>query len=156
MTPSEFLKARLDEDEAAARAALAPAAMHPYGDTCLPALREDEVPEAMRDYLGGPWGEHAARWDMTRVLADVAAKRRALDLHEQWVVLITTPPKVEQARDPLDFSDYRVRMTQQIDFATREEYRRRFGDEPPTAPFIVALIQPYAEHPDFDPAWRQG
>lgn len=75
MTIVEFLLARLAADEAIAREALAPANMHPYGDRSMPPTRPEDVPDEMRGYLGGPWGEHAARWDMTRALAECAAKR---------------------------------------------------------------------------------
>lgn len=74
-----FLRAALDEDERIAREALASDQMHPFGDTSLPPLRSDQVPDAMRDYLGGRWGDHAARWDMNRVLADIAAKRAIVE-----------------------------------------------------------------------------
>ena len=75
MTLGDFLLARIAEDEAVAQAALAPDQMHPYGDQSLPQTRPDQVPDEMRGYLGGTWGEHAARWDMTRVLAECTAKR---------------------------------------------------------------------------------
>lgn len=128
MTPTEFLEARLEEDEEDIRTAR-------YDD------EEWYIPDAAR---------------RVRMLADVAAKRQILELHQKWVVLISTPPKLEPSGIDRfsNLESYTVRMTQQIDFATREEYRRRFGDEPPTAPTIMALIQPYHEHPDFDSAWR--
>ena len=79
----EFLLARIAEDEAIAREALAPANMHPYGDRSMPPTRPEDVPDEMRGYLGGPWGEHAARWDMTRALAECAAKRAIVALHPE-------------------------------------------------------------------------
>lgn len=77
-----FLWVRLDEDEQAARAAIKPEAMYPWGDTSLPQMPVESWPDAVRGYLGGTWGEHCARHDPVRVLREVDAKRRIIDLHE--------------------------------------------------------------------------
>lgn len=74
-----WLLAQLDADEAAARAALAPSEMHPYGDESLTPYTSEQVPDAVRGYLGGPWGDHFARHDPARVLAEVAAKRAIVE-----------------------------------------------------------------------------
>lgn len=69
------LLARIAEDEAAARAALAPDEMHPYGDAALPRMTPEQVPYEVERLLGGSWGHHFARWDPARVLAECEAKR---------------------------------------------------------------------------------
>lgn len=71
-------------------------------------------------------------FDPSRVLAEVEAKRRIIDLAESWA---SQAERVERADARPDAVMLR---TQAI-----------------TAETIVrVLIQPYADHPDFDPAWR--
>lgn len=87
----EFLKARLDEDEAAAKAA-----GEFDGETWV--ARGDAVLENVPDGTRGEWiaqrcedddtAAHIARHDPARVLADVAAKRAILDGYRMlaWVL----------------------------------------------------------------------
>lgn len=35
-----------------------------------------------------------------------------------------------------------------------QEYRAKFGDEPPTTPVLRALAPPYADHPDYRDEWK--
>lgn len=96
-----FLEARLAEDEAAANAWL------PLGNPT----------EAQRD--------HIARHDPARVLADVAAKRKIVDVAAESVAL----------KDLSYYEDH--------------------SGERELAAFVLRqLAQPYADHPAFDPAWR--
>jgi hypothetical protein len=67
--------------------------------------------------------EHIARWDPARVLAEVEAKRRVIDL-------CATVGDTELSRIGVEAHDL------------------AFG-------VLDALAQPYADHSDFDPAWRQ-
>ena len=82
MTITEFLLARIAEDEAVARAAIAPDQMHPYGDRSIPAIKPDGWGALVDNYLGGPMGAHCARHTPTRVLAECAAKRAIVTAHE--------------------------------------------------------------------------
>ena len=74
-----------------------------------------DVPDAVRGYLGGPWGEHFARHDPARVLAECEAKRRIvadcrhiqeatswglLERHAEWTVRVLALPHA-------DHPDYR-------------------------------------------------
>jgi hypothetical protein len=87
-----------------------------------------------------------------RQLADVEAKRKILDLHDAWPVLLETPPVVEvQPHEPGE--QWVAHFTQQIDWVTTQQYRNRFGYDPPTSPIIRALLQPYADRDDFDRSW---
>lgn len=113
MNLTDFLQDRLDEDEQAARAASA--------DTCY------------FDLLGGSDAEAAFldRWDPARVLADIAAKRAILALHE---------PGLELVGDD-------------------EEWTCVTCGWPTASPnggckTVLLLAQPYADRPDFDPSWR--
>lgn len=128
-----YLRARYDEEEAFYQASV-------EGDLYrLPYL----VCKCGRSiYLGAPGSTPA----------DLAAKRKILDLHDQWPMLLETPPVMEmQAHLPGE--PWEAHFTQQIDWVTTQQYRRRFGHEPPTSPIIRALLQPYADRDDFDPAW---
>ena len=87
--------------------------------------------------------------DEARVLADCAAKRRIIELHKTWPVLITSPPAVDlDVR--ADLGSYVARMTQEIAWQTTKEYIDRFGVDPPTGPILAVLALPYANHPDYN------
>jgi hypothetical protein len=117
VTITEFLTARLDEDEAVARAAL-----HVPGS--------DEFNWSDVDYNSVVADAHGLRWKPERVLADVAAKRAIVEEHTC------------QCPDP-----------------GCGDCGACSGDhhaDPTPAPCTTVrlLAQPYADHPDFDPAWR--
>jgi len=138
MTLVEFLLARIAEDEAE---------VGPPG----PALNDDEG--AGPNGIG--WADVGAISEVlmarpSRIRAECEAKRRIVELHQGWPVLVTTPPTVEQVSDT---SAFVVRASQQMAWLTEQEYRSRFGSEPPTAPMLAALALVYADHPDYDEAW---
>lgn len=87
------------------------------------------------------------------LLADIAAKRRIVELHEQWLILVERPPELVLS-DPSDLGTMTFKMTQQIRWATEQEYRKVFGDNPPTSPIMRALVSVYADHPEFQEAWK--
>ncbi len=131
-----YLRLRYDEEATNARASI--------------AGRLDEIPTIQcqcgrRIHIGpGP-----------QQLADIEAKQEILTLHESWAVLLETPPVIEmQAHVP--GQPWEAHFTQQIDWVTTQQYRARFGDDPPTSPIIRALLRPYAWRDDFDPAWRES
>lgn len=130
MDMAEFLTARLDEDAQAARLC---SGMHL--STYLEGDDEGWAVESSDgDYgaiIGGQaLAEHIARHDPARVLADVAAKRAILADHHR------TP------MDP-EWCD-RCDTGESLDNQVSADY---------PCPTLLALAQPYAEHPDFDPAW---
>ncbi|MEU8760671.1 DUF6221 family protein [Streptomyces sp. NPDC048659] len=132
----EFLNARLDED---GRVALATAVSRG-----TPACYVWEAsPEAGRASEWEVWTEerwrivpgqteadatHVARHDPARVLAEVDAKRRILELHG--------PAEYE-------YSD--------VDICSTCD---RGGPLPHPCPTLHLLALPYADHPDYDEAWR--
>jgi hypothetical protein len=77
----------------------------------------------------------------------------AVDWHNTFPILVTDEPKLEfdAGVDGLDTLTYR--MTQQIEWYTQEEYRKKFGNEPPTAPLLRAWAQQFAWHSDFQEEW---
>src|SRR5690554_5666985 len=122
----EFLRAQLDEDERVARAADGESYWLDEGDAT---------------------GDFLHHHDPARVLAEVAAKRRILELHESWPVLVETPP--EFTTDTADLRSVSVSMSRRIMWLTQQEYRARFGVEPPPAPIVRLLALPYADRPGF-------
>lgn len=83
-------------------------------------------------------------------------QRAIIEWHKNWPILVETPPKFEP-----NFSDdyaaninqYTMHMSQEIAWLTQEEYVKRFGRQPPTAPLLKQMAQAYSDHPDFDESW---
>lgn len=133
----EFLRARLDEDEAAAQAATGEHWIFNRGSFAEAILDE----EGTAVVAGGRWGDeapvfetdqdalHIARHDPARVLAEVEAKRGLLRAHEKWC-----GGRCEQKADPLAGG----------------------GETFDAAHFwaLKVMATVYADHPDYDPAWR--
>lgn len=120
----DFLRQRLDEDAAAAHLVL-----HPYGDAAASNDAEWWPDERVWFEAGFSSDESPLLTRMTpqRVLAEVEAKRRIIDLHCD-------------AEDPTE------------DRACRESW----GDwnSPEECATLRALAQPYADHPAFQPEWK--
>lgn len=149
MTLIEFLLARIAEDEATGQAAMYDEAddlNQPHSLTC--GYRATELSVTPACMCGWP----------SRLLAECDAKRRIIEWHQNWPVLAEREPEfdppmqggiraglVEQAT---------FRTTKQIAWLTEQEYRTRFGDEPPTGPILKMLALPYADHPDYCKEWR--
>lgn len=138
MTLTEFLLARIAEDEDRASLVLV-AEVDQSG--AVPEIRHRAIRE--------------------RVLAECEAKREIVRFHESWPVLVEGPTTFEhvdttgRTRTDFDASSLAMRASKQMAWLTEQEYRARFGTEPPTAPMLAALAAVYADHPDFDPAWRR-
>lgn len=163
MRLTDFLLARIAEDEAVA---LSAGGGHHHmhsasyeGAWTSPGTRDN------CDVYGGEcsayhppdeeeWFPLVDRYDPARVLAECEAKRQIVEWHKSWPVLVETQPQFERA-DADSPSLVSFKMTQQIAWLTQQEYRARFGDDPPTAPILLMLALPYAGHPDYDEAWRR-
>lgn len=137
---TEFLLARIAEDEVAAREAITATGaewvvhrdgMHSPGYVDIAAKGSGEWVTLDRDGIGStlaPAAEHTARWDPARALAEVEAKRRLVELHR---------PEV--------FEDAPAEA-----FCTHDQ--RTSGLWP--CPTMRLLALPYADHPGYDPAWE--
>jgi len=140
MTPTEFLLARIDEEERRVHAWQA-------------AMDSDEVAA-----IGVPsWVVRSYGLVIPRVaLAECRFKRRILELHESWPVQVDIPNDVLRPYSIKDIasSDVTLSVSRRIAWLTQLEYQARFGVEPPTAPMVDAMLELYEGHPDFDPAWR--
>ena len=134
MTITEFLEARIGEDEVAAKVCLEPANLVPYSDSRIPAIKPDEWGALVDNYLGGPMGKHCARHDPTRVLAECAAKRKLVQIQFQFA--------------------------QKVDGEwgcchSAKEIRRGDCDylEPGDFPILASLAAVYKDHPDYRQEW---
>jgi hypothetical protein len=147
MTLVEFLRARLDEDERVAQAANVKQGDPDWwvsevkmtgGRNFTVRSRRDNRPIARVERLDGDDGEpgaildgaaaaaHIARHDPARVLAEVEAKRRIVEVAmEQW---------------------------RPGDLFNGSQGASDIDCEPPWILRVLAL--PYADHPDYDTAWR--
>ena len=121
---TEFLLARIAEDEAMARAAIQPGELCPWGDKRLPRRRPEDFSEDVMDYLGGTWGEHCAAWSPLRVLAECEAKREIIHMRQAM-----------ERRDGLWDRVILPSVSAALDLA------------------LMALAAPYADHSDYDQAW---
>lgn len=140
MTITEFLLARIAEDEEAARAvevgALSLQERAGWGGECaevrIAGALDDGRLFAMNSYGTPHLLAHIARHDPARVLAECEAKRRIVEIHK--------------------LEDYRGVPSC---YLCAPEYS--WGTEPDEGPCdtLLALAQPYADHLDFDPAWRE-
>lgn len=73
-------------------------------------------------------GEHVARWSPARVMAECESKRRIIGMH----------PATRQIVETTTLAD------------PEPTYEDAGWHVPPE---LYALAQPYADHPDYDPAW---
>ncbi|MEV0598568.1 DUF6221 family protein [Streptomyces sp. NPDC050315] len=148
-----FLRARLDEDEAVARAAF-PAPWtrrdHVAGVHADDATQERPFGSAVADCRRVPGGfgygtanaDHIARHDPARVLAEVEAKRQIVDSYATTL----------QARESI-----RVRMREVIG-TDADEFGRLYRQESELinkldvlGPVLRSLALPCADHPDYPP-----
>lgn len=172
LTLVEFLRARILEEQAAARAA-SPGGWQ-YGDveSVAGGMLYDEsrtiaslIYEQTDDHDGSivrhllpaeadANGRHIALHDPDSVLADCAARLKIIELHESWPVLLEGQPRVEPDLGAWPVGNEAVyKMTQRIAWLTVREYRARFGEEPPTGPILRLLAARYADHSDFRDEW---
>jgi hypothetical protein len=124
ITLTEFLLARIAEDEAMATAAVDGGGLNwtvQYGGCRI----EDDLGSVVVYDEGSPTEDeaaHIARWDPARVLAECEAKRRIVKLHE------------------IDWRDDRICGLCERNYSF-------------PCPTVRALTLPYADHPDFQQEW---
>lgn len=140
MTIVEFLRARLDEDEAAARRVHQPYRLYACNDGCIEEpIRNDELfgehqgeyeQEDGEDALPNHHNSWALIYDPARVLREVEAKRAMVGLHDQGGERWEGFPRADK----------------QVPYCLHDQ-------QAAPCPMIRLLAQPFADHPDYDPAW---
>lgn len=145
-----YLKARLDEEEALARAATQGTWRLSAGFSTNPSIDAGEYDtvigcgpvECMRYCYGGTStvdmaeadATHIAYWDPARVLADIAVRREILEWHEEhegWCLGCELNCKCDQFEN------------------CSCDIWRTFP-----CPTVLAFAHPYADRDDFNPAWK--
>lgn len=126
----DFLHARIDKDERVASRA----ARGPWSSFDTDLIGTDGVIHdgAYGEPLAVADARHIVRWDPIRVLRECGAKRRIIAAH----------PSDAYADEPT----IRFCMT-----CASSSWGRPLAFPCPT---LCALAQPYADHPDFQEAWR--
>jgi hypothetical protein len=126
MSITEFLAARLDEEEAVARAALEEGGA--YDDTEIPwAGRAGDDSHSREHNYGASWVELR----VARILADIAAKR----------ALIADLATFDRVATEKASSDPATSLTAR-------------GIERGIMHALRTLVQPFTDHPDFDESWK--
>jgi len=121
MSITEFLLARIAEDEAVAQETMRRAVADPYTDAAEVTLYSNEAASS---------GSPIVAATPARILAECEAKRRIVELYMAAEVRTDMDTFLPEGADWI--------------------LGRRWG-----AGYAArALAQPYADHPDFDPAWR--
>ncbi|MEW2351458.1 DUF6221 family protein [Streptomyces sp. NPDC006684] len=120
-----FLRERLDEDAAVARAA-SPGPWRPGVRSGLTAVEGDGWTVCNADNLDAA---HITRHDPVRTLAEVEAKRALLELHHE-------------VEDPQEMQD----------FCATCDVTGKYPEYPCQTLRLLAL--PYADHPDYREEWR--
>lgn len=139
MTLTEFLLARIAEDEAVARRRVG-TGFHHFERIPHEGKAGGRIGYWLDDWQGSGFidvTEHIARHDPARVLAECEAKRRIIELHH---------PKEPDGCDAWNDGRCIVCVKFHADMDCEQMAY--------PCPTIRALAQPYADHPDFDPEWK--
>lgn len=130
----DFLTARLDDDERIAADLIAGPRWRAESNSVWEVDDDDQVCRAGT----AEDAEHIARHDPARVLADVAAKRAILASHREALV-------EERDMHEIDWPTEQRGRVEQAAAAAKVGVLRAA---------VESLAQPYADHSDFDPAWK--
>jgi hypothetical protein len=125
----QFLRDRLDEDEAVALRA--GDSFRQIGETGVIVATEGDRAEECASANWAGIAEHIVRHDPARVLAEVQAKRQLLDEFNQTGAVPDTPERRASA-----------------------SWKGDFGYLQGLARAVHLLALPYSDHPNYDKAWR--
>lgn len=92
-----------------------------------------------------------------RTLAEIDLKRKIIAFHSAWPVLVEEMPTfntVDRHFDLKDMSNTLVmEMRTKYEWVLADDYRKKFGKEPPSAPILKEIGKLYSDHPDYNPEW---
>lgn len=136
MNITEFLLARIAEDEQRARGA---------------AIEWDEEWQLMEfEDLSEAAFAHVRILSPSRVMAECKSKRAIVAWHEQWPTLVEGLDEIAGG----DMSTISASITRRMAWVTQREYVKVFGTEPPTTAMIRAMAEVYADRPGYREEWR--
>lgn len=84
----------------------------------------------------------------------VQMMREAVEWHKNWPVLVETEPKFTAEYDTSVGNSFAVRYQHQMAWVTQQEYIKRFGSQPPTAPLLRKWANVWSRDPEFHEEWR--
>lgn len=76
-----------------------------------------------------------------------------LDIHSRWPVLVYSTPTLK-AEEGVTPDQLIMRVTQKVNWMIEKEYKRKFGEEPPTGPILRIIAGIWEWHQDYNDAWR--
>jgi hypothetical protein len=82
--------------------------------------------------------------------------REIIKRHKDWPVLVEGPFDMELDTDwgPGEpTNEYTMRMVRRLGWMTEQEFIKKFGTDPPTAPLLSAIAIQWKTHPEFKPEW---
>lgn len=146
MTLTEFLLARITEDEAAARAGISGQAdpENGWGLVEYQGMAGLTLAPHVGHVHERVQGEHIIRWHPYRVLAECAAKRRIMESHP------LTSDVVPVHTGPTPAVGCETCHTVTASSIDDVDYVEALGP----CDTLLALALPYADHPDFHEEWR--
>lgn len=86
--------------------------------------------------------------------AEVRFKRKVVELAQNWPILLQTEPTLTHKVEKDSLSTVVFEMQAHYQFVLVNEYKRLFGEDPPTSPLLLEMAQIYSDHPIFKPEWK--
>lgn len=109
------------------------------------------------DFLLERQCDDAEKTDDPIKLREIAFRRKILDFHQSWPVLVEERPTFKVVERDGDLKDITGALTMEMQvkyqWMIAEDYRKVFGLEPPSAPILKEMAKLYSDHPDFNPDW---
>lgn len=84
------------------------------------------------------------------------SQEEMIKFHKNWPILVTEEPSISYDQPVMAWMEtFQIQVHQKIEWLTNQEYIKRFGKQPPTAPMIRVMLVAYSGqgHPDFNEDW---
>lgn len=78
--------------------------------------------------------------------------RDIVSITNNWPTMIMDQPTLEITEKEYG-DDVVYSVTQQVSFLPVQAYRDVYGEESPTRPIVMSMVQRYKDHPDYNPKW---
>lgn len=129
---------------------------HPSCEVCNPELTPEgfllarcndteKVIDEWARYLAGPY--------LDGFRAHIQFTRDVIEWHENFPVLMETAPEFGLDYGPNEAGYMTMTMSKHVEWLTQQEYVKKFGRRPPTAPLIRKMLERYKDHPHFQEEW---
>lgn len=94
--------------------------------------------------------------DESAIHTIINSQMEVVKLGKDWPVMLQKKPVETEIVPTFELDAYdkiRVRVHQEVEWITQQEYIKRFGRVSAMAPFIRTLLMGYTWHPDFKDEW---